>query len=401
MAIAKVSILGVTVDNLSAFELKRRLLAILSERKAVQIVTPNPEFMLMAQENKEFFMVLREAHLAIPDGMGLKFAAWLNGINLKRHPGANLVSGLLNFAQAKRFRVAIINWNEGLSSNEDIKKAVQERYQGLDLYIEAVPRDVKKYDISRLRAFKPDLLFVALGAPEQDLFISRYRRSLPSLRLGMGVGGSFDFLTGKVRRAPKLMRALGLEWLWRVMVQPGGTHWRLWRLKRIWNAWIVFSWTAFIWRLRGFTYRPNVVALIVNDDNETLILNARGRGDYWGLPQGGIDKGESPEKAVLREVREETGLQNLRIIKRFDKIYQYTWSKPYTHSGHKGQRQTLFILRYSGSPEAVRTNPYEHKDFRWIKISDLLSEASAVHKKQYELFLEKYHSVDPTELKKN
>lgn len=382
----KIFILGIPLDNLSSPELKRRLLYILSYRRQAQIVTPNPEFLLAAQSDKDFYAALNAATLSVPDGMGLKFAAWLKGSGLYRHPGANLVKGLLNLASAKKYRVAVINWSKGLSSDDDIKRAVAASYPGVTLYVESLERITKGYDVSRLRSFKPDILFVTFGAPSQDIFISRYRKNLPSLRLAMGVGGSFDFLTGRLKRAPGFFRALGLEWLWRLILQP-------WRWQRIWRAVVIFSLKALQWELRRFRYRPNVAALIVNDDNETLILNAQGHGDYWGLPQGGIDPGESAEEAVLREVQEETSLRGLRIVRRFSNIYKYTWSKPYTRYGYKGQSQSLFILRYSGPRDAVRLSRYEHKAFRWVKIEDLLHKASPVHKKQYEIFLAKYYSI--------
>lgn len=386
MAQKKISILGISLDNLPSRELKRRLLYILAQRRQAQAVTPNPEFLLRAQEDKDFYEALKNATIAIPDGMGLKFAAWLKGSNLHRHPGANLVKGLLNLASAKRYRVAVINWSQGLSSDEDIRQAVSAAYSGITLHVESFERAVKGFDVSRLRAFKPDLLFVTLGAPWQDVFISRYRKSLPSLRLAMGVGGSFDFLTGRLKRAPALFRGLGLEWLWRLILQP-----RRW--PRIWRAVVVFAFEAVRWELRQFRYRPNVAAMIINDQQETLILNAQGHGDYWGLPQGGIDAGETDEQAVLREIREETGLRDLRIIRRFPNVYKYTWSRPYDRYGYKGQSQTFFVLRYSGSRDAVRLSRYEHKAYRWVKISDLLEKASPVHRKQYQIFLEKYRSI--------
>jgi putative (di)nucleoside polyphosphate hydrolase len=134
-----------------------------------------------------------------------------------------------------------------------------------------------------------------------------------------------------------------------------------------------------------------VVAFIYNQNEEVLILNSRGKGDYWGLPQGGIDQGETIEPAVRREVKEETGLTELILRATFKNIYSYTWSKPYTHSGYKGQRQSLCVLEYRGASTAVKTNPFEHKAYRWVKIKDLLSKSSPVHRKQYELFLKKYY----------
>lgn len=80
---------------------------------------------------------------------------------------------------------------------------------------------------------KPDVLLVALGHGKQEKWIAAHLHELPSVKIAMGVGGAFDFIAGRVRRAPRLLRALGLEWLWRLILQP-------WRIVRIYRAVIVF-----------------------------------------------------------------------------------------------------------------------------------------------------------------
>lgn len=376
-------ILGVPLDVLSESELKQQLISILLYRRQRQIVTPNPEFLLLAQRHQEFLSVLREAHLSIPDGFGLKIAAWIKRSNLQRFPGSNVVKGLLKFASRKGLKIAIINRRDGLSSNEKILETLMHLYPDLQVYIEAVEKKQPHVALEQLKNFQPDILFSTLGAPEQDILISRIRRKLPSLRLGMGVGGSFDYLTKKLPRAPRIFRQLGFEWLWRLFLQP-----RRW--KRIWNAIPVFITTVIQWEFRSLRFRPNVVIMIINKEEEVLILNARGHGNYWGVPQGGQDPGESVEETMRREAFEETGLRDLHLLVCFRNIYQYTWNKPYTHSGYKGQRQTLCVVRYEGEKNAVKTNPLEHKAYRWVKMENLISQTSPVHKKQYELFLKKY-----------
>ena len=84
-----------------------------------------------------------------------------------------------------------------------------------------------------IKSASPDVLFVALGAPRQEKWIYDNLREIPSVKLAIGVGGAFDFISGNVKRAPKFMRRLGLEWLWRLIIQP-------WRVRRIFNAVIVF-----------------------------------------------------------------------------------------------------------------------------------------------------------------
>lgn len=382
----KVHILGVGISVLSKDEFKKQVQFLLN-RRAGHIVTPNPEFLLLAQKNQEFFSILNRADLALADGVGLKFAAWLKGINLKRYAGSNVVSFLLKLASLKHLRVAVINWQGGLSTDDEIIKAVKINYPHLRLLVYSVERHEPKYDVSKLRAFQPDIVFVTLGAPWQDIFIRRHLlRAVPQLGLAMGVGGSFDFITGKIRRAPKLLQSFGLEWLWRLIMQP-------WRLKRIWQAVVVFSWTILVWQIRRFKYRRNVVGLIINQFNEVLIFNRLGKRDYWGLPQGGINRSETPEQAIKREIFEETGLSHLQIIGRFDNICSYLWPKTYTNSGYKGQRQTLFILRYFGDRRAVRVDRLEHKGYKWVKLKDFINSVSPIHRPHYELFLKKYREV--------
>ena len=101
------------------------------------------------------------------------------------------------------------------------------RYPGLQvagLSRRAAPR--AEEITARITAAEADLLFVAFGAPAQDLWIARNRAALPTVRLAMGVGGVFDYVTGRVPLAPALLRRVGLEWLYRIYKQP-------WRWRRM------------------------------------------------------------------------------------------------------------------------------------------------------------------------
>jgi N-acetylglucosaminyldiphosphoundecaprenol N-acetyl-beta-D-mannosaminyltransferase len=104
---------------------------------------------------------------------------------------------------------------------------------------EGSPRDEDVTDIvCRINALGAKLLLVAYGAPAQDLWIAKHLSRMPSVRVAIGVGGTFDFLAGNIRRAPQWMRSLGIEWLWRVIVQP-------WRIGRILIAVMVFPFMVF------------------------------------------------------------------------------------------------------------------------------------------------------------
>ena len=93
----------------------------------------------------------------------------------------------------------------------------------------------KRYPGLEINQNNSKILFVALGMPKQEKWIHQNLKSMPSVKLAMGVGGSFDFISGRIRRAPRLIRSLGLEWAYRLFYQP-------WRIKRIFKAVIVFPW---------------------------------------------------------------------------------------------------------------------------------------------------------------
>ena len=96
--------------------------------------------------------------------------------------------------------------------------------------------------ITRINSSQPTLLFVAFGAPAQDFWIARNLSKLSTVKIAMGIGGAFDFIVGKQKRAPRFMRRIGLEWLWRLILQPS-------RIRRIWRAVVIFSWLT-------LTYKP-------------------------------------------------------------------------------------------------------------------------------------------------
>ncbi len=121
----------------------------------------------------------------------------------------------------------------GLSNYEAIKKALLEKYPELS---------VAKFSPEYLTVSKPIPYHVVLcnyGAPLQEIILTGLREQPGNIRLAMGVGGAFDFLTGRIPRAPKFLRSIGLEWLWRLFQQP-----KRWR--RIWNAVIIFPWKVLI-----------------------------------------------------------------------------------------------------------------------------------------------------------
>ena len=127
----------------------------------------------------------------------------------------------------------MIGGGEGIAENaaENLRK----KYLGLQIGTVPQIQSLQRRTVSEGQSLSEEqsLLFVALGMPKQEKWINENLKKMPSVRLAMGVGGAFDFMAGQVPRAPKFLRAIGLEWLWRFFCQP-------WRIKRIFKAVIIF-----------------------------------------------------------------------------------------------------------------------------------------------------------------
>lgn len=257
-----VNILGINVNTFTKKQVLAKIQEFLTDGLKHQIVTPNPEIILKAAgHDKKLFYILNKADLAVPDGVALKFAAWLLGVNLSRITGADLVKDILKLAEDQGRRVAIFNWRHGLSKAEEIKSAIIKKFPKLELQVESINRR-PPYNFSRIIKFSPEIIFLTLGAPYQEKFIFHNLVELPSVKIGIGVGGAFDFLTGRLKRAPKLFKVFGLEWLWRLYKQPA-------RWKRIYNAVIVFPVKFLIWRFKK-NYKI---------DSPPAVASAKGRGN--------------------------------------------------------------------------------------------------------------------------
>jgi N-acetylglucosaminyldiphosphoundecaprenol N-acetyl-beta-D-mannosaminyltransferase len=192
----------------------------LVSKNNLRIATVNPEYLLEARKNPEFQTSLHKADIRTVDGFGIQLVAWLQGGHLPRVTGADLTPELLVLAETQGIPVVIYNKPDGLSSDGDIARAFEKLYPDLRVHF-SVPAEVYA------------LILCTYGAPDQELFLD----TLESNGIKIGVGGSLDYLTGKQKRAPRIVRVCGLEWLWRLVLQPS-------RIQRIWNATAIFLWSV-------------------------------------------------------------------------------------------------------------------------------------------------------------
>jgi N-acetylglucosaminyldiphosphoundecaprenol N-acetyl-beta-D-mannosaminyltransferase len=224
-------LLGVRVDNLTKREILEKVEFFLNEEKFHQIATVNPEFILEAQKNEDFKSILNQCELNVADGIGIRYAFFRFGKILKaRFAGIDLLEKILEVANAKRLSVFLAISKKGLSSYEEIKAVLEKKYPSIDFSGDTIDRE--SYSLYKIRNTKYKILLCNFGAPFQESFIRSQKDA--KIRLAMGVGGGFDFIAGKISRAPVWMRSFGLEWLWRFVQEPA------YRFRRIFNAVIVF-----------------------------------------------------------------------------------------------------------------------------------------------------------------
>jgi N-acetylglucosaminyldiphosphoundecaprenol N-acetyl-beta-D-mannosaminyltransferase len=190
-----------------------------------QIATVNPEFLMKARANKVFRLALQQADLCLPDGIGVVWAARCRGIRLRqRVAGSDLVPRLAGASEAHGWRIFFLGAAPGVAEKTtEILTQLQPGLQVAGCYAGSPALEEEEEIVSRVRSTQPDILLVAYGAPKQDLWLSR-NLARTGAAVGIGVGGSFDFIAGVSRRAPRWIRRLGLEWFHRLVREP----WR-WR----------------------------------------------------------------------------------------------------------------------------------------------------------------------------
>lgn len=222
------NIFGIEIGNLSRAETIEHIHRWLDSNSFHRIATVGPEFLLLATKNRAFRGALESADLRTADGVGLHLPFFLAGETLSaRITGADLLPEIFRRAEVKQLTVGLMLDPGGLSSYEAIKKALLEAYPDL-----SVAKFAPEY-LAESASIPYHIVLCNYGAPLQEIVLAGLRPSPGAVRLAMGVGGAFDFLTGKIPRAPKVIRTIGLEWLWRLWQQPR-------RFRRIWNAVFVF-----------------------------------------------------------------------------------------------------------------------------------------------------------------
>jgi N-acetylglucosaminyldiphosphoundecaprenol N-acetyl-beta-D-mannosaminyltransferase len=220
------AVLGVRVDCVDMASTIRRIEELVEGGGSHLVATVNPEFVMRAQRDREFARVLAGADLCLPDGTGVVWALRRRGCSVAGPvTGVDLVQPLAAMCARRGFRLFLLGASPGVASG--LASRLRADHPGLevDAHDGGPDRAHDPETVSRIREHRPHVLLVAYGAPAQELWFDRLKGEL-GVPVAVGVGGAFDYLTGRVWRAPAWMRRAGLEWLGRLVRQP-------WRARRM------------------------------------------------------------------------------------------------------------------------------------------------------------------------
>jgi len=234
-----VQLFGLRMDNLSLEETVSRVNAFIARGGVHQHVAVNVDKIVKADRDPHIREVVNGCDLVSVDGQAVVWASRFLGQPIKeRVTGIDLMVRLFGEAEERGYRLYLLG-----ARKEVVERVVEEargRFPGIEIagwrdgYFSPVEESLVAEEIARAR---PDILFVAMTSPRKELFLARWKDRIGAPFV-MGVGGSFDVMAGRVRRAPRWMQRAGLEWLFRLMQEP----------RRMWRRYLVED-VRFLWLL--------------------------------------------------------------------------------------------------------------------------------------------------------
>jgi N-acetylglucosaminyldiphosphoundecaprenol N-acetyl-beta-D-mannosaminyltransferase len=217
----RIEVLGVPVDCVDMRGALEAVDAMMAASSPQTIVAVNPEKVIRAQTDANLLQQLRSAGLLIPDGIGVVAAAAILGLGkLSRVPGSELMPAICERAAQKGYRIFL--YGASPQVNAKTKQVLEHNYRGIKIvgnqhgYVSDAGMAALLGDINASGA---QILFVALGSPRQELWMEQHLSAV-GVKVCQGVGGTFDVIAGRVRRAPAIFLKWHLEWFYRLAVQP-------------------------------------------------------------------------------------------------------------------------------------------------------------------------------------
>ena len=222
--IEKVNILGINIDNVTESECVETIRQALREKKNKKIFTPNTSIVLSTVKDNKMNHLINSADLLIADGIGLVQASKiLNDPLPQRIAGIDMGEKILEIANGDRLSLFLLGGTKESVSTAANK--IRDKYRNIKICgihhgFFDINSEYNQKLIKAISSKEPDIMFVCMGYPKQELWICQNVHKIPSLRLSIGLGGSLDVWSGKVKRAPVIFRKLNMEWLWRMIIQP-------------------------------------------------------------------------------------------------------------------------------------------------------------------------------------
>lgn len=213
----EINVLGIRIDERSMADALTLISKTIKAKNQLRIVTANPEILFRAEKDTELRKLINRASLVLPDGVGIVWAARvLEGAELERITGIDLASEIIAAGDTEGWKVFLLGSAAGVA--EEAALRLNRKFRNVKFmthhgYFAETEEDV----VAKIRSFAPDVLLAGLGAPKQEQWLDKY----PDLAyVNMGVGGTFDVLSGRVERAPAWTRRLGMEWFYRLLRNP-------------------------------------------------------------------------------------------------------------------------------------------------------------------------------------
>ncbi|MCD4783076.1 MAG: WecB/TagA/CpsF family glycosyltransferase [Candidatus Eremiobacteraeota bacterium] len=218
-----IHILGTKVHNLSMDETLDEIDNLIQSGGAHLIVTLGVEMVMHAQKDAEFREIVNNASLVVPDSVGILWAGKKSGVKLKgRAPGIDIINRMTGEAKKYPWRVFLLGAKPGVT--DKASRIIKEKHP--DFNCVGTYHGYFKDDdeaIEQIKKANPQLLLIGMGFPAQEKWFHRNRDKLGDM-VAIGVGGSFDVLSGNIKRAPAFFQKTGLEWFYRLITQPSRFH---------------------------------------------------------------------------------------------------------------------------------------------------------------------------------
>ncbi|HTL39670.1 MAG TPA: WecB/TagA/CpsF family glycosyltransferase [Methylomirabilota bacterium] len=261
----KVNVAGVEIDNISKAEAIAKIDEFVRSNHPHYVVTPYSELIVFALKDPKYQQVLNSADLALADGIGIIWAAkflslsksiynlfktllavlfnpkFVHTIISERISGSKFIFDIIKLASEKKYSISLVGGLGNVAEQAAFK--LKELYPDLDIRLALSGRPFNEQIMKEIAAANSDILLIAYSPPKQEFWIAQnYQKT--GAKVTLGLGGTFDYIAGIAPVAPQFMHYMGLEWLWRLITQPG-------RWKRMWNAVPVFIWKVYQYASRN------------------------------------------------------------------------------------------------------------------------------------------------------